>query len=90
MKHLQDKYVGKAGITSLSNEIVVKILSNLEHRDIVSCGRVCTQWKSVIDEHHIQAFAFYRRCHPVACALTLLKPAECYRSSARNSLQHFG
>uniref|UniRef100_UPI00248DCD4E F-box/WD repeat-containing protein n=1 Tax=Parendozoicomonas sp. Alg238-R29 TaxID=2993446 RepID=UPI00248DCD4E len=80
----------KSKIRQLPPEIVVTILSNLGHRDLVACRQVCTQWKHHVDNLHLQARAFYRRCHPTAYAASLLKPVECYRSLIRNNLSGFG
>ena len=50
-------------ITILPNEMIVKIFSNLDTRDLLNCQLVNRHWQGLIDRDHMLALAFYRRCH---------------------------
>ena len=48
-------------ITNLPDELIVKILSNLNIRDISACRRVNSSWQALVDTNHLQALSFIRR-----------------------------
>ena len=50
-------------ITNLSDELIIKILSNLNIRDISVCKRVNRSWQELVDTNHLQELAFGRRLH---------------------------
>ena len=49
------------GITNLPDELIVKILSNLNIRDISVCKRVSRSWQALVDTNQLQALSFIRR-----------------------------
>ena len=49
------------GITNLPDELIVKILSNLDIRDISVCKRVNRSWQEIVDTNYLQALSFSRR-----------------------------
>ena len=49
------------GITNLPNELIVKILSNLDIKDICVCRCVNSSWQALVDTSHLQALSFSRR-----------------------------
>ena len=58
LERLADK-----GITNLPDELIVKILANLNIRDISACRRVNSSWQALVDTNHLQALSFIRRLH---------------------------
>ena len=74
-------------ITTLPNELLVKIFSNLDTRDLLNCHLVNRRWQELIDEHML-APAFYRRCHPTERRINPLT-VERYHSSIQNWLRGF-
>ena len=93
--HIETVHEGKKindngkDIACVSNELVVKILSNLGIRDISVCKRVNRTWKELIDESHLQARSFYLACLPPADLYSSQKAVERYHSSIRNWLTCF-
>ena len=87
-KPVKIKYNSK-DMTSMPNELVVKILSNLGTRDISVCSRVNNTWKKLIDDLHLQARSFYRDCPPAAGLYSPQKSVERYHSSIRGWLTGF-
>ena len=78
------------GITDLPNEMVVKILSNLnDPKDIVACKGVNRSWRELINAVDLEALTFYRSCHPPGCFPDLYTPDH-YRSSIKDWLEGFG
>ena len=51
------------GITNLPDELIVKIFSNLDIRDISVCKRVNRSWQELVDTNHLQELSFSRRLH---------------------------
>ena len=49
-------------VSDLPDELIVKVLSSLNVRDISVCKRVNRHWKTLIDKYHLQALS-YSRCH---------------------------
>ena len=49
------------GITTLPDELIVKILSNLDIKDISVCRRVNSRWQALVDTNHLLALSFSRR-----------------------------
>ena len=49
------------GITTLPDELIVKILSNLNIKDISVCRRVNSSWQALVDTNHLLALSFSRR-----------------------------
>ena len=74
-------------ITILPNELLVKIFSNLDTRDLVNCQLVNRCWQELIDDHML-ALAYYRRCHRAKQPINPLT-VERYRSSIRGWLRGF-
>ena len=73
------------GITNLPEELIVKILSNLDIKNISVCRRVNTSWQAFVDTNHLQALSFSRRLHfrPIA------KTVKNYHSFTRGWLTGF-
>ena len=76
------------GITHLLDELVVKVLSNLDIKDVSACRLVNQRWHALIDERHLQARAFARFLHyqPTPQPQTV----ENYHLSTRSWLRDFG
>ena len=49
------------GITDLPDELTVKILSNLDIKDISACRRVNSSWQALVDTNHLRARSFSQR-----------------------------
>ena len=75
-------------ITTLPNELLVKIFSNLDTRDLLNCQLVNRHWQELIDRDHILALAYYRRCHPIEQRISPLT-VERYHSSIQSWLRGF-
>ena len=75
-------------ITDLPDELVVKVLSNLDIKDISVCRRVNHRWHALVDKRHLQALAFARFLHyqPTPQPQTV----ENYHLSTRSWLRDFG
>ena len=76
------------GITHLPDELVVKVLSNLDIKDVSACRRVNQRWHALVDKRHLQALAFARFLHyqPTPQPQTV----ENYHLSTRSWLRDFG
>ena len=74
-------------ITTLPDELLVKIFSNLDTRDLLNCQLVNRRWQEIIDDH-MQALAYYRRCHRAKQRINPLT-VERYHSSIRGWLAGF-
>ena len=74
-------------ITTLPDEMIVKIFSNLDTRDLLNCQLVNRRWQELIDDHML-ALAYYRRCHPVKQRISPLT-VERYHSSIQGWLRGF-
>ena len=74
-------------ITTLPDEMIVKIFSNLDTRDLVNCQLVNRHWQELIDDHML-ALAYYRRCHPTKQRINPLS-VERYHSSIQGWLRGF-
>ena len=74
-------------ITTFPDELLVKIFSNLDTRDLLNCQLVNRRWQEIIDDH-MQALAYYRRCHPAKQRINPLT-VERYHSSIRGWLAGF-
>ena len=76
------------GIIHLPDELVVKVLSNLDINDVSVCRRVNHRWHALVDKRHLQACAFARFLHyqPTPKPQTV----ENYRLSTRSWLRGFG
>ena len=74
-------------ITTLPDELIVKIFSNLDTRDLLNCQLVNRRWQELIDDHML-ALAYYRRFH---CAEQRINPlsVERYHSSIQSWLRGF-
>ena len=48
------------GLTNLPNELLVKILSNMDVRSVSSCRCVNRRWQALVDENYLQALSFSR------------------------------
>ena len=75
-------------ITTLPKEMIVKIFSNLDTRDLVNCQLVNRRWQEIIDRDHMLALAFYRRCHRAEQRTNPLS-VERYHSSIQSWLRGF-
>ena len=75
-------------ITILPDELLVKIFSNLDTRDLVNCQLVNRRWQELIDRDHMLALAFYRCCHPAKQRISPLT-VERYHSSIQSWLRGF-
>ena len=75
------------GVTHLPNELVVKVLSDLDINDVSVCKRVNQRWHALVDENHLQARAFARFLHfqPTPQPQTV----ENYHLSTRSWLRDF-
>ena len=75
-------------ITDLPDELIVKVLSNLDVKDISGCRLVNRKWHALVDKRHLQALAFARFLHyqPAPQPQTV----ENYRLSTRSWLRDFG
>ena len=51
------KYNGR-DIATLPNEVLDKILSNLDPQDVFNCRCVSQTWKKIVDDHQIMPRAF--------------------------------
>ena len=74
-------------ITILPDELLVKIFSNLDTRDLLNCQLVNRHWQELIDDHML-ALAYYHRCHPVKQRINSLS-VERYHSSIQGWLRGF-
>ena len=75
-------------ITTLPDELLVKIFSNLDTRDLLNCQPVNRHWQELIDRDHMLALAYYRRCHRAKQPINPLS-VERYHSSIRGWLRGF-
>ena len=50
-------------ITNLPDELIIKILSNLNIRDISVCKRINRSWQELVDTNHLQELSFGRCLH---------------------------
>ena len=73
-------------ITNLPNELIVKILSNLDVKDISVCRRVNSNWQKLVDTSHLQVRSFSRRLRFRPISQTV----ENYHSFTRGWLANFG
>ena len=80
------KFVSK-DITTLPDELVVIILSNLNPKSLAICQRVNRRWQGLITNHML-ARSFYRHCHPSGQRNNPLT-IERYHSSIRDWLRGF-
>ena len=80
LERLADK-----GITNLPNELIVKILSNLDIKDISVCRRVNSSWQALVDTSHLQVRSFSRRLRFQPISQTV----ENYHSFTRGWLASF-
>ena len=76
-------------MTCVPNELIVKILSNLDTRDISVCRSVNRAWKELIDNSHLQARSFCLDCPPPAVLYSPQKAVERYSLSIRDWLIGF-
>ena len=74
-------------ITILPDELLVKIFSNLDLRDLTHCQLVNRRWQELIDDHML-ALAYYRRCHRAKQRTNPLT-VQRYHSSIRGWLAGF-
>ena len=81
LERLADK-----GITNLPNELIVKILSNLDIKDISVCRCVNSSWQKLVDTSHLQVRSFSRRLRFRPISQTV----ENYHSFIRGWLANFG
>ena len=75
-------------ITTLPDELIVKIFSNLDTRDLVNCQLVNHRWQELIDRDHMLALAFYRCCHRAKQRTNPLSVKR-YHSSIQSWLRGF-
>ena len=75
-------------ITTLPDELLVKIFSNLDTRDLLNCQLVNRRWQELIDRDHMLALAFYRRCHRAEQRTNPLS-VERYHSGIQGWLRSF-
>ena len=75
-------------ITDLPDELVVKVLSNLNIKDISVCRRINHRCHALVDKRHLQALAFARLLHyqPTPQPQTV----ENYYLTTRSWLRDFG
>ena len=78
--------IAEKKITSLPNELVSKILINLNKEDIVLCKQVSQTWQAIIEDHHLIARCFSLDNHYDPSPKTV----ERYDSFTRNWLISFG
>ena len=81
------KYNGR-NITTLPDEMLDTIFSNLDLQDVFNSRCVSQRWKGVIDDHQIVPHAFYR-CHPLKRSPNPYT-VEHYDSSTKGWLNEFG
>ena len=74
-------------ITTLPDELLVKIFSNLDTGDLTHCQLVNRRWQELIDDRML-ALPFYRRCHPTERRINPLT-VERYHSSIQGWLRGF-
>ena len=74
-------------ITTLPDELLVKIFSNLDTRDLLNCQLVNHRWQKFIDNHML-ALAYCRRCHRAEQSISPLT-VERYHSSIQSWLRGF-
>ena len=74
-------------ITTLPDELLVKIFSNLDTKDLLNCQLVNRHWQELIDDHML-ALAYYRRCHRAEQRISPLT-VERYHSSIQDWLKGF-
>ena len=74
-------------ITTLPDELLVRIFFNLDTRDLLNCQLVNRRWQELIDDHML-ALAYYRRCHGAKQCISPLT-AERYHSSIQSWLRGF-
>ena len=74
-------------ITTLPDELLVKIFSNLDTRDLVNCQRVNRRWQELVDDHML-AIPYYPRCHRAEQRINPLT-VERYQSSIQGWLRGF-
>ena len=74
-------------ITTLPDELLVKIFSYLDTGDLTHCQLVNRHWQELVDDHML-ALAYYRRCHPTERRTNPLT-VERYHSSIRGWLAGF-
>ncbi|UYM16645.1 F-box/WD repeat-containing protein [Endozoicomonas euniceicola] len=75
-------------LASLPPEILKKIFSTVEVRDVGSFERTCSNWKHAIETNSIKSLAHCRRFHPYRNRLA--NSEELYRLTVRNRLNCFG
>ena len=73
------------GITDLPDELIIKILSKLDIKDISACRRVNSSWQTLVDTSHLQALSFIRRLRFQPISQTV----ENYHSFTRDWLTGF-
>ena len=73
------------GITTLPDELIVKILSNLNIKDISVCRRINSSWQALVDTNHLLALSFSRRLRFQPISQTV----ENYHSFTRGWLTGF-
>ena len=74
-------------ITTLPDELLVRILSNLDTTDLLNCQLVNRHWQELIDDDML-ALAYYRRCHGAEQRISPLT-VERYHSSIQGWLRGF-
>ena len=74
-------------ITILPGELLVRIFSNLDTRDLLNCQLVNRRWQELIDDNML-ALAYYRRCHPAEQRISPLT-VERYHSFIQGWLRGF-
>ena len=74
-------------ITTLPDELLVKIFSNLDTRNLLNCQLVNRRWQELIDDHML-ALVYYRRCHPAEQRISPLT-VERYHSFIQGWLRGF-
>ena len=80
----QSEFAGR-GLSILPDEMVVKVLSNLNFSDISVCRCVNHRWRALIDAYHLRALSFCRRLHYRPIRQTV----EHYHSFTKNWLTGF-
>ena len=76
------------GITHLPDELVVRVLSNMDIKDVSACRLVNHRWHALVDKRHLQARAFARFRHYQPTPQ--LQTVENYHLSTRSWLRDFG
>ena len=74
-------------ITTLPDELTVKIFSNLDTRDLLNCQLVNRRWQELIDDQML-ALVYYHRCHRAEQRISPLS-VERYHSSIQDWLRGF-